>query len=401
MRRLLLLSSLVAAVIFCAAAPAASGAEKQSAAPSEKHKIIYIVPTRHFSPEDLANIESQSASSATIPLWTYGVTAYDGKRYQGEMVGRAPFAHGHRSTTIPTLLVPVILHFNDSGDTFDPTTPDSCSPNGGSVVSLVEQSPLFQNATFSMNGVNVGSAQYLDAFERGNFWSFVRGTPYHTVFASNPKVLPAVTIDVDPSVGQTQAGFCHDLGILDQGVWDSHVQTTLIPALAAQGVGPANFPQFVFNSVAMYLNGNPSDCCALGYHNAYLNGGVFQTYSVNDFDNSGVFGGDTSVMSHEVAEWMDDPNGMNPVPAWGAEGQVPAGQCQNNLEVGDPLSPGFSTPTNPFSVTMPNGVKYTLQELTYFSWFYGETPSFGSGGLYSDNGTFRGYAIACPPGGTH
>jgi hypothetical protein len=96
-------------------------------------------------------------------------------------------------------------------------------------------------------------------------------------------------------------------------------------------------------------------------------------------------------MSHEIAEWLDDPNGSNPVPPWGAEGQVQAGSCQNNLEVGDPLSPGFGTPTNPFSVLMPNGVTYTLQELAYFSWFYGGA-SLGSGGLYSDNGTFTGLA---------
>jgi hypothetical protein len=188
--------------------------------------------------------------------------------------------------------------------------------------------------------------------------------------------------------------------LMDQIWWDNMLQTTIIPSLVTHGVGPTNFPQFIFDSVAMYLNGNPNDCCALGYHNSYMNGGVFQTYSANDFDNSGAFGGDTSVMSHEIAEWLDDPNGMNPVPAWGAEGQVAAGSCQNNLEVGDPLSPGFSTPTNPFSVLMPNGVTYTLQELTYFSWFYGRA-SFGSGGLYSDNGTFTGYALACPPGGTH
>jgi hypothetical protein len=340
-------------------------------------------------------------TSQTIPLWGYRVIAYDGKTYQGEMVGRAPFAHGHRSTKIPTYLVPVILHFNDSGDTFDPTAPDPCSPNGASVISLVKQSPLFQKAAFTMNGVNVGSTQYLDAFQRGNFWSFVAGTPYHTVFSANPTVLPAVTINVNPSAGFTDFGTCHDVGMLDQGVWDHYLQTTLIPALRAQGVGPANFPQFVFNSVAMYLNGNLQDCCALGYHGSYLNGGLFQTYSVNDFDNSGAFDvNDTSTMSHEVAEWMDDPNGINAVPAWGAEGQVPAGSCQNNLEVGDPLSPG-NTPTRPFSIQMPNGVVYTLQELAYFSWFYGEAPSFGSGDGYSDNNTFLGHARSCPPGGTH
>ena len=400
MRHMLLSSSLLAAAICCAT-PVTSSAQEQPAAPSKKHKVIYIVPKRQFTREDLANIHAQNASSKTIPLWTYFVKGYDNVQYgPGFMVGRAPYAHGHRSTTIPTYLVPVVFTFADTGTVFDPTVADACSPNGGSVISLVQESPLFQNAPFTMNGVSVGTRQYLDAFQRSNFWSYVAGTPYQTTFSTTPTVLPVVNVTVPVADGVTQSGLCGTFGEMDVNWWDNMLQTTIIPSLASHGVGPANFPQFVFDSVAMYLNGDPAQCCALGYHNSFMNAGVFQTYSANDFDTSGAFGGDTSVMSHEIAEWLDDPNGSNSVPPWGAEGQVQAGSCQNNLEVGDPLSPGFGTPTNPFSVLMPNGVTYTLQELAYFSWFYGGA-SLGSGGLYSDNRTFTGFALACPPGGTH
>ena len=96
------------------------------------------------------------------------------------------------------------------------------------------------------------------------------------------------------------------------------------------------------------------------------------------------------------------PEVNNIVPAWGAEGQVTAGNCQNNLEVGDPLSPGWSTPTNPILVTnTTTGVQYTLQELAFYSWFLDSNPSLGAGGKYSDNGTFSGYAKPCPAGGTN
>jgi hypothetical protein len=47
-----------------------------------------------------------------------------------------------------------------------------------------------------------------------------------------------------------------------------------------------------------------------------------------------------------------------------------------------------------------NGFTYHVQELAYFSWFYGGA-SIGAGGKYSSNGTFRGYARLCPPGGTN
>ncbi len=56
--------------------------------------------------------------------------------------------------------------------------------------------------------------------------------------------------------------------------------------------------------------------------------------------------------------------------------------CQNNLEVGDPLS-GTLLP----GATMPNGITYNLQELAFYSWFFG-APSIGAGGSFSDDGAF-------------
>ena len=104
---------------------------------------------------------------------------------------------------------------------------------------------------------------------------------------------------------------------------------------------------------------------------------------------------DTSASAHEIGEWMDDPYGANPTPAWGNIGQVSA--CQNNLEVGDPLS-GKMFP----AVKMSNGFTYHLQELAFLSWFYNalSDPSIGAGGKFSDNSAFKGPAKVCPPGGT-
>jgi hypothetical protein len=108
-----------------------------------------------------------------------------------------------------------------------------------------------------------------------------------------------------------------------------------------------------------------------------------QTYSPSDFDTSAIFVSpvpDVSIMSHEVAEWMNDPFGQNPVPAWGHIGQQPG--CQGNLEVGDPLSGTLAPP-----IAMPNGFTYHMQELAFFSWFYG-APSIGIHGWFSNNDTF-------------
>jgi len=355
----------------------------------QKHQILYVTPEMKTGrPQDLAQIKIQAAAGATIPIWNYSTVAYDSATYTGMMVGRSPFFHGKRVTTIPTVVVPVKLTFADTGTVFDPSAPDACAPGGVSVLSLVLNSPIFQNVSFTMNSAAVGSTQYLDAFQRANFWSLVSGTPYHTVFSSSPKVLPVVSVTVPAADGSTNFGICRNYGTMLFTWWDNYVQTTLIPSLAVQGVGPATFPQIILDSVAELI---PA-CCATGYHNSFLNGGVFQSYSVNEWDTSGFVGGTTDTMSHEVAEWMDDPNTTNPVPLWGHIGQQ--ANCQNNLEVGDPLT-GTAFP----SVTL-GGVTYDLQELAFYSWFIGGT-SLGSGGDYSNNGTFTGFAKACPPGGTN
>jgi len=379
-------------------APGALGQDRQSPADT-KLKVIDLSPQKRYDAKTLAKIKRQAAAGATIPLWNYSIVAYDGSTYQGIMVGRSPFFHGHRVTTIPTFIVPLIFTFADTGTVFDPTVADTCI-GGQTVVSLIQSSPLFETTDFIMNGVDVGNTQYLDAFRRANFWKDVGGTPYHTVFSTTPTVLAGVPISVPATVGQTVTPSgtpCRTVGTIDKASLDSFIQGTLIPQLAAQGVGPTSFPQFLSDSVFETTPGSAG--VALGYHDAFTDAsGNFQTYSVNTYDTSGATMSSTGVMSHEIGEWMDDPTIGNPVPAWGAEGQQP--NCQTNLEVGDPLSPGFSTPTNPYTVTLGANT-YTLQELTFFSWFYGPGPSLGAGGLYSDNGTFKGFAKACPPGGTN
>jgi hypothetical protein len=102
-----------------------------------------------------------------------------------------------------------------------------------------------------------------------------------------------------------------------------------------------------------------------------------------DFDVTGVFGSfwpDSAIDSHELGEFINDPWGNNLVPPWADTGQVSG--CQGNLEVGDPL-----TGTSINRVPMPNGFTYHLQELAFFSWFFGG-PSLGVNGWYSTNGSF-------------
>jgi hypothetical protein len=192
--------------------------------------------------------------------------------------------------------------------------------------------------------------------------------------------------NVVAGLGQTPCG-SGLLGGVDINWLDNYLQTVAIPALAPLGVNSSTFPIFLVHNVVETVNGG---CCVLGYHNAYKATALspIQTYSLSIYDNTRDFAGssDISALTHEVGEWMDDPNVNNPTPSWGHIGQVPG--CQANLEVGDPLSGHtFSDPLGGFT--------YHPQELAFFSWFYHQSVSLGAGRLYSDRGTFRTFAAAC------
>jgi hypothetical protein len=358
----------------------------------------------------------QSSAATTVPMWGYTVTASrDDNVYSGVMVGRSPFFHGARTTDIPVVIIPVKFTMTDhesGAQVFDPTATDpTCSPNG-SAVTVFQNSPILNAVNFTMpfsGGINVGSGQYVDEFQRANFWSSVSvtGNRFHTTL-SPVTTLPAQAVTVPSGDGKGYnssdfgSGFCGHLGGLNGAWWDPAVfiggnggeAQTLISNLTTAGkISPTQFPIFLFYNVIMNAD-DETACgsgCALGYHNS--EGNPVQTYGVADWDTTRLFTGDgqttgnSSVMSHEVAEWMNDPLGDNPVPAWGHIGQQPG--CQNNLEVGDALS---GTIVPPVSL---NGMSYDLQELVFFSWFYG-APSIAVDGIFSDNDTFTSDAgVVC------
>jgi hypothetical protein len=358
-----------------------------------------VKPARDAS----GNVVRPSDSVSSLATFTYTVTSSrDGNTYTGAMVGQNPFASGFTPTTVITPVIPLIITTNSvatgissggiltttkGSTTFDPTAADTAclsAPNDVPL-SLFQESPIFQPTTFRFGHTSVGDTQYTDAFQRGNFWKFVSGTDYHTLV--NPVLFQPVTLNVAANEGlaipSTLFGSCGPLGIVNINTLDSFLTGTLLPQLASQGVDTSQFPIFLLYNLVMSIGvpNNLNKCCVLGFHGA--TGTPIQTYSPLDFDTSGLFGPtirDTSIAAHEVGEWMDDPFGNNPTPAWGHVGQV--GGCQNNLEVGDPL-----TGTNIPNVQGTNGFTYHLQELAFFSWFYGK-PSIAVNGWFSDNNTF-------------
>lgn len=320
----------------------------------------------------------------TIPkLKTFTSNVVDnGTTYKYTIVGKNPaIASLTPSTTVTTLIVPLNIIFTGFAN-WDPTVADTCDAGASSLV-RTQKSPIVNNHSYTWGGTVIGSAQYVDAFQRAEFWTYANPAGINPGYHVRLKVSTLPTVDVD--VPLTNAGAlpisCGNgfLAEVDINWLDNYLRATVIPSLSTAGVAPNTFPIFLVHNVVEYIG---TQCCALGYHNAYKPSltSPMQTYAVADYDNSGlVVPGDVSVLAHEVGEWMDDPYINNPTRPWGNIGQVVG--CQSNLEVGDPLT-GKS-----LTVSM-NLFKYHPQELAFFSWFYRQSPSLGVNGWYSNKGTF-------------
>jgi hypothetical protein len=349
------------------------------------------------------------SGSNQLPVWNYEVvSSRDGFLHQGVIVGRNPNEQGtNAAVSVPTQIVPIVLKFQriapslnlDTGifttvsghRTSNPTLPDTgCFAGANNVpLKLLRQSPIFQNADFNFGGTPMGPSQYEDAVQRGSFWSLIDKDAYHIRLSQ--QVLPPLIVNVPAASGisvnkdvfEPFFSMCGPEGIVDIGFLDAVAVNALT---SLPGINPGTFPMFMIYNTGMSF-GDPRDlnnCCAGGYHSIDPVGPVtFQTYSPFDFDVSGFFvssANDTAVVSHEAGEWINDPYLINDTPAWGHIGQV-AG-CAHNLEIGDPLT-GIEAPR----IVGKNGFTYHLQELAFFSWFFGD-PSIAVHGWDSNNGTF-------------
>ncbi len=324
------------------------------------------------------------STATTIPMGLYSVTSSrDSNHYAGVVVGRSPFFHGSRTTNVPTFIVPVKIIAG--GHTFDPSAADATCLSSKVPLTVFQNSPLFQSVAFTMNGIGVGTTQYIDAFQRAEFWENVShtGNRFHTMLSPITTLAEQSLTLTSAHGGDFTGGFCGNIGIIDFATFDSFVQSTIVPLVTSSGGGPTSFPIILLYNVVLadpFVSGTSDNCCILGYHDVFAS--PSQTYGVMDFDSTAAFPGteDISASSHEIGEWMNDPLGNNATPAWGHIGQVSG--CQNNFEVGDPLS-GTLFP----SVTL-SGFTYHMQELAFFSWFYG-APSIATGTSdFSNHDTF-------------
>jgi hypothetical protein len=329
---------------------------------------------------------SDFRTARTIPYWSSSFTdPTNGQTYGYTMVGTNPFT-GNAQTTVPSAIIPFRLVFAD-GTVMD----------GSTDVPQLIASPIYGDYTYPLSGND--QTQYGDAIQRAQFNKV--GTSYHVRLGA-PTVLATQTISVPANQGLALTNSRGVLiGLLDESWFNGRLNN----AINALHVTPDVIPVILTHNAYLY-QGNPGNCCILGYHGAtssvngngnqavqtYVYGSFMTPRSFSGFDQPGRGLGDIHAISHEVSELYDDPFVNNIVNPW-LTPTAPQYGCTAYLETGDPVvGYWFPLPNNP--QPNANGVWHPEDEV-FFSWFARQSPSIALGGRYTYLGTFSGPAQGC------
>jgi hypothetical protein len=383
-------------------------------------------------------------TTRTVAHW-FGSTLNpdNGITYGYNMVGADPnnCSGAACSTTIDADITPLIV--NIDGMTFDGTavlgatlaSPQFATNDYGSTPAATAAGAFpFAPAFIRGDGGKLSQGdkgvqlQLQDATMRAQFNKVGKTSTYHVIL--NPHVLPAVTIDVPQNQGTLIRSGRGVIGAdINISWWSSQIQNL------EQSADPTHLPIYLTNQVLLFI-GSPGNCCVIGYHgtraagygggSANSNGNAaVQTFAWASWVQPGFYsrpnGGtdwalqDIHALSHEIAEWADDPFVNNWVEPW-VTPTAPQYGCTNILETGDPVvGIGFAMGTNTFEQgPNPNGTQsadgyYHPEDEVFLPWFMrlppnatGSEPNQTSaGGRYSLLGDlnpfpgFRAPATGC------
>ena len=315
-------------------------------------------------------------TTSQLSQWNGSFKDTLGNKVRFTMAGPNP-ATSNATTTIPVVIVPLKLVYGskNGNETFDPTK-HIVQGTTSTVLKMILNSPLLKsNVKFVQGGVNLGKTQYIDAYQRGNFWNSVATNSAYHVLLGSPTVLPTQTIKVTRAQGfvTTNPFGATDVGLMDINAFDAQLQSYIA---TFSGIHPDVLPIFVTYNI--YLTGG--GCCIGGYHNANAPEPSGQTYAYATFvDEPGSFSQDVSALSHEIGEWMDDPFVDNTV------------ECADNaggfLENGDQIELETTPAFGGFPYTV-NGYTYNLQSLTFMP-YWGASPSTSVNSWFSFQGPVK------------
>jgi hypothetical protein len=365
-------------------------------------------------------------TTRTVAHW-FGQTTdpHNGVTYGYNMVGSDPnhCSGAACSTTVEADITPLIV--NIDGMTFDGTavlgatlaspqfaTNDYGTTPAATAAGAFPNAPAFirgPGGALSQNDAGV-PLQLEDATMRAQF-NQTGTSNYHVKL--HPNVLPAVTIDVPHNQGTLIVSGRGVVGAdINISWWSSHINNL------EQSADPTHLPIYLTNQVLLFI-GSPGNCCVIGYHgtraagsgggSANSNGNAaVQTFAWASWVQPGFYarpdGGtdwalqDIHALSHEIAEWGDDPFVNNTVEPW-VTPTAPQYGCTGVLETGDPVvGIGFAKGTNAFEQgPNPNGTQsadgyYHPEDEALLPWFM-RLPSGNTGSEVNQSGVGGRYTL--------
>jgi hypothetical protein len=428
-----LLGALAVVLVAAVSATAASADNGVSGIPTVVPQLIDDSALKATTTTDGG--ASVLPTTRTIPHW-FGQTTdpSNGVTYGYNMAGSDPNACSGAacSTTIQVDITPLIV--NIDGLTFDGTSVvpatlaspqfannDYGSTKAATAAGAFPKSPAFirgKGGALSQGDKGV-QLQLQDATMRAQFNKVGSSSNYHLIL--KPNVLPAVTIDVPQNQGTLIKSGRGVIGAdINISWWSSQINNL------EQSADPTHLPLYLTDQVLLF-QGSPGNCCVIGYHgtraagygggSANSNGNaVVQTFAWASWVQPGFYarpaGGtdwalqDIHALSHEIAEWADDPFVNNTVEPW-VTPTAPQYGCTGVLETGDPVvGIGFAMGTNTFEQgANPDGTQsadgyYHPEDEALLPWFLrlpsnntgSEVNQSGVGGRYTFMGDLNPFA---------
>ncbi len=351
------------ALLICASGIAL--AQDSQIVPGSERPMYAIVKPSLQAPSGQAPI-----LAVATPLQTWnGSFVYAGKTYSYNMVGTKPSTN--TTATVKTYIIPIKIVITSSTGvktTFDPNT-NPGNTGGKSAVANTVASPLFKSTVnFVSAGASMGTTQYIDAYQRANFWG--TGDTGSHLLLGGPTVLETATLSPPVQYGRTGVVFGFNAGLVDINWFDAQLHAIL----TSKAIPPNTLPIFLTYNV--YLTQNRS-CCIGGYHSSTGSVSAPLAYAHASYiSRVAAFAQDVSALSHEIGEWADDPLVVN------INGnQTPCGILEN----GDPLENNANFGDFGYPV---GGFTYNLQDLVTLPYF-GAPPSTSVNGEF----TFHNQAL--------
>ena len=300
------------------------------------------------------NVTGKLATSNWNFTYTYG-----GTTYTDVFIGNNPASGG--SATVPIYIIPIKMVYGSTS-----FSPMSTLSNGQTVIQNTVASPIFQSSVdFVQRGTNVGATQFTDAFQKVNLWNIGGSASGYHVLLGNPVIEPEQTLTVPSGYGLVTTAF--NTKVIEASInWFDPKLQALVKSLHI----PTNALPIFVTTQTYLLQNNKSGCCIGGYH-SYTGTQAYSHFTY--IQTAGAFAQDVSALSHELAEWLDDPTTNNNSPC-------------GIYEVGDPLETTANYGDYAYTA---NGFTYHLQDEATPVYF-GAPASTTLGGYTTFEGTQLG-----------